>query len=157
MITYQLSALSAVLFETGTTTNYEHRWDCLQSSKGGKRMRGDKSAVSVNPCFANRTSYLNYQEKYIDDTRDCSSFRGSLCTLESPCVPCELDKAIEFGDVWKRCNSCNGTNHNCDFVEGVGPYCYVSVKDLSRIEPCSTCCTRPNPLIFENNNMRVCI
>ena len=137
-----------------------HRWDCLYSEKGGK-VSYDNSE-DHNPCYCAQDDVTGtlvqsisngslacspdtQTFKYLDGTRDCSNAKGPQCSLTSPCTPCEMSKSAEFGDEWMRCRSCTSPlDKRCDFVEGVGPYCYKSSK-RSEIGPCAECCTDPDP------------
>ncbi|CAM9853910.1 unnamed protein product [Ectocarpus sp. 12 AP-2014] len=94
------------------------RWDCLQSTKGGKRADGSGSSFDINPCFCpfgafckNLTSGewvdpsvcpkdgtalcwdINHTpvDLYMKSTRDCTGAQGPSCSLDAPCTPCGLD------------------------------------------------------------------
>jgi hypothetical protein len=84
--------------------------------------------------------------RYLPSTRDCTYAKGASCTHDSPCTPCGIDRAEEFGSRWKRCVSCSPQNSGkCNFVPEIGPYCFKSA--LSReVVPCKTCCTDGTPL-----------
>ena len=83
-----------------------YRYDCLASSKGGKKNEG----------------YGRY--------RDCDFSSGPTCTKEEPCTPCNLDPDLDQ-HVQQRvknelaCRSCgaDASLEKCNFVEGKGPYC----------------------------------
>jgi len=80
-------------------------------------------------------------ERAIPATRDCSRARSATCSLHDPCTPCGLDRAFEFGDRWSRCRNCeNNDMKDCNFVEGVGPYCFADAFKRS-VVPCEQCCT----------------
>lgn len=149
-------------------------WDCLYSQKGGK-VRYDSS--HPNPC------YCEYDDKtvgrlsgtfaiqnkanpnlacnndinafqFLDGTRDCSHSRGPVCSQSDPCMPCELSKALDFGDKWSRCRSClHPDEKQCHFVHGIGPYCYKS-STSKEIVPCAECCTDIEPYFDDNG---ICI
>ncbi|GMI17378.1 hypothetical protein TrLO_g9363 [Triparma laevis f. longispina] len=73
--------------------------------------------------------------------RDCNAARGAMCSPGQPCTPCEWSRKEEFGDRWSRCSMCNSNNDGkCDFVPGVGPYCYKSASSRE-VVPCTKCCT----------------
>lgn len=90
--------------------------------------------------------------KRTDSSRDCRWFEGELCTRDEPCTPCDLDRSC------RTCTS-DGSNANCFFTEGLGPYCKFPVADARnvpgvgeiddrtglRVEilPCTKCCTEP--------------
>lgn len=159
-----LSQLIQASLTLPNRSNYEHlyRWDCLYSDKGGKARYDDNSEEDMNPCYcaqggiagtlvqiANNNSLACSLDPnaiaYLDGTRDCSHSRGSQCSKSFPCTPCEIDKRSEFGDTWMRCRSClSPLDKLCDFVEGVGPYCYMSAE-RKEIGPCSECCTDSDP------------
>mmetsp|Transcript_4025 Transcript_4025/g.5895 ORF Transcript_4025/g.5895 Transcript_4025/m.5895 type:complete len:183 (-) Transcript_4025:90-638(-) len=158
--------LPSHLHSSSGTNNQWHRWGCLKSDKGGKRQWGDVSESSTNPCFFQNNSvrwtiqqdgtdngtFLNdiQVQQYLNPTRDCGNAQGGRCTQNEPCTPCQLSKRIEFGDRWARCQSCS-TKYmgDCNFVHGVGPYCYKSATSRDVI-PCKKCCTEPIPM-FEKN------
>ena len=146
-----------------------YRWECLYSAKGGKRPFDDSRDLYKNPCFNvvsndcvvnhnetmndelnTTTCNVNHVPKYINDTRDCEYGKRSTCTKNSPCVPCGMKYKKEFGDRWKRCKSCSEERYknSCNFVKGVGPYCFKSATSRDVI-PCVECCTKAIP-IFVN-------
>eukprot|EP00752_Nemacystus_decipiens_P008424 g7529.t2 len=97
------------------------RWDCLRSTKGGKRGDSSGGVYDINPCFCPFEAYCknmtsgewldpavcpkdgtakcwdeNQQpvDLYVSSSRDCSAAQGTRCTKEEPCTPCGLT-AIE--------------------------------------------------------------
>jgi hypothetical protein len=142
-----------------------YKWDCLYSHKGGKVSYDDSN--DPNPCFCangNVTGTLSKHNSdgsigcstkiqsfhFLDGTRDCSNARGPQCSKTSPCTPCELSKSEDFGDDWTRCQSCtNPYQRRCNFVEGLGPYCYQS-SAKTEVVRCNECCTDPEPYFDEN-------
>ena len=90
-------------------------------------------------------------EPYISAARDCHQAQRRHCSLSQPCTPCELSRRDEFlhssdssrhDDGWSRCQACSVRNKNgdCNFVAGVGPYCWKNAERLE-VVPCETCCT----------------
>ena len=131
-----------------------HRWDCLYSNKGGKVTWGSQD---INPCYCKKGgekgSLVQNEDgsimcatdiqvsKYADSSRDCANAKGPVCSKSSPCTPCGLSRSEEFGERWERCRPCNyPSDRKCDFVKGVGPYCYKSVTSRE-VVPCNECCT----------------
>lgn len=152
LVTFQFVSFSGSIFRVPRDYAKDgFLWNCLQSNKGGKRVLDDIGVTSMNPCFDYRHNSTNSEQnmnKYIDDTRDCSDFRAGMCTKIDPCIPCEAVYALKFGERWSRCQSCNNgrSNRNCNFREGIGPYCLLS-PDSNEVAPCVTCCTIPAPII----------
>ena len=158
-----------------------YRWDCLESTKGGKiskAMYDEGSERAFNPCYCHSNATCKYKshmrlwnqsdecprdadfvcfENYNletqrayksgdgDDTqadrrkvypllgspkdegfrRDCKFGQKDKCTRQNPCTPCELDKLVAFDAT--RCETCSVFNRgDCNFVPGVGPYCWES-------------------------------
>ena len=90
-------------------------------------------------------------EPYISAARDCHQAQRRHCSLSQPCTPCELSRRDEFlhssdssrhDDGWSRCQACSVRNGygDCNFVAGVGPYCWKNAERLD-VVPCKTCCT----------------
>lgn len=101
--------------------------------------------------------------------RNCLFGERVPCTLRNPCPPCDAatmnlyqtDFMDQFSDennfrFVKSCRPCTSfgsgeNNRECDFVEGVGPYCrfaeIVEYKNYSSYNwvtrPCETCCSEP--------------
>ena len=79
--------------------------------------------------------------------------------LQDPCSPCELEKVLAFGVT--RCETCSVFNDgDCNFVPGVGPYCWESPDYDERggsrkVVPCKQCCTEPyqkdGTLLFDDD------
>jgi len=92
---------------------------------------------------------LKNSEELLDDRRDCEHARGGTCIKNDPCVPCSVKFRSSFGNRWKRCQSCTRNNGNCNFIEGVGPYCFKSATDRRSV-PCTKCCTESEPLANDN-------
>lgn len=65
--------------------------------------------------------------------RDCWAGEGPMCSLEEPCTPC-TDRDIEQ---CRWCGTYDYTELECNFVEGVGPYCRFE----DGVRPCEACCT----------------
>ena len=87
---------------------------------------------------------LNLGKRVVSTERDCSYGRSAKCSKEQPCTPCEADRAVLFDDS-SYCNLCSDINRGrCDFVPGVGPYCYVEPGSAA-VEPCGLCCTHLEP------------
>ena len=147
------------------------RWECLNSSKGGKRPYGDTGEDFLNPCY-NRTNETSSADagtfpfaslcstsdtdgdisksEYIPATRDCQHAQTSLCALENPCTPCELSRRDEFHNSergWDRCQACSLRNNHgeCNFKDGVGPYCWKDAESWE-VVPCKICCTEGTPV-----------
>eukprot|EP00904_Undaria_pinnatifida_P002411 jgi/Undpi1/12170/HiC_scaffold_5.g01846.m1 len=100
------------------------RWDCLQSTKGGKRAHSSASAAfDINPCFCPSSAYCRnmtadvwiydaecpedgtarcwdvnrrYIPLHIDERRDCQAAQGTRCTKTEPCTPCAQNSLREF-------------------------------------------------------------
>lgn len=154
-----------------------HRLECLYSNKGGKRPLNEMSDEYRNPCFnstdeiksnndigdlssldsltlcpstkANKDDIMGI-EPYISAARDCHQAQLRLCSSSQPCTPCELSRRDEFNsDGWSRCQACSVHNGNgdCNFVAGVGPYCWKNGERLE-VVPCETCCTE-NVAMFD--------
>ena len=149
------------------------RWDCLRSDKGGKRPFGIESNEYKHPCynetaavvaeiendylspssprsFCSSTAAAAKYEKYISATRDCQGAKRSTCSLSEPCTPCEISRRNEFSSTWSRCQSCSIRNNfgDCNFRDGVGPYCWKN-GDMLEVIPCEICCTDNMPMIDE--------
>jgi len=181
-----------------------YRWDCLQSTKGGKISRAmfyEGSERALNPCYCHANATCKYKsgvkeyngshplgcpltdeftclEQYafqafktetetkeqrqrkrkvwpyiareaLDEgfRRDCKKGQAARCTRQDPCSPCELEKVLAFGVT--RCETCSVFNNgDCNFVPGVGPYCWESPDYDERggsrkVVPCKQCCTEP--------------
>ena len=136
--------------------------ECLYSNKGGKRPFGDTSDEYRNPCYNSSLGYehrVNEEiEPYISAARDCHQAQRKHCSLSQPCTPCELSRRDEFhssdssrhdADGWSRCQACSVRNGygDCNFVAGVGPYCWKNEERLE-VVPCETCCTE-NVAMFD--------
>jgi hypothetical protein len=196
MITKFLCLL--VFFRTGFKIPILRK-DCVLSNKGGKRAEMDKRELTLHPCWCdgerfhcrdkksgqviadscptdgNAECIANspYREVHlplrVDATRDCDYAQRAACTINNPCTPCEVTRALEFGlapigpfavgsstnretglmeqpglnrtGTWKRCVTCSPqARGDCNFIEGVGPYCYES-PGSRRAVPCKKCCT----------------
>jgi len=88
---------------------------------------------TIDPYYGDKDFRNMYQ-------RDCENGKGSVCTKENPCTPCEIDRLEEFDDA-EPCALCTSTNSgDCGFVEGVGPYCWASSETREVVE-CTQCCT----------------
>ena len=152
-----------------------HRLDCLRSRKGGKRPHGDVSEEYRHPCHngtyegdddayvesyrcpssgagaAAGTTIGTPAPPYISASRDCREGQSNRCTLSQPCVPCEIDRRLEFEGRWSRCRACSMRNRygNCDFVDGLGPYCFATGR-LVEVVPCRRCCTERDAMYDED-------
>jgi len=122
-------------------------------SDGSKFNVSDPAAIHFNTynssevCVDDAGATCEFQglavERFLEDApnRDCDSARGDRCSLSQPCTPCEYSAKSEFGARWSRCATCTAEhNGDCNFVPGVGPYCYKGV-DTREVVPCVTCCT----------------
>jgi hypothetical protein len=147
------------------------RVDCEKSSKGGKRALNSYQQYDVNPCFCvsgagtcvsvttglvlstNSSCPTDGSYKctsldgagdisvYLGYDRNCNGGQGVSCTQDQPCYPCELDAVVAFQS--ERCRTCSTDfKGDCNFVEGVGPYCYSS-PNSRKVVPCKKCCTEP--------------
>jgi len=157
-----------------------HRSDCIDSSKGGKRPGKSSSSEDLNPCFCNSaagnictikatgkvltsgscptdgtatcaTSKGSKVHLYVPNLRNCKGGQEPHCTKDQPCYPCDREYLYKWG-AGQRCRSCSSQNTGkCNFVPGVGPYCFVpsatSNGTTLNVEPCKTCCTDPTVLI----------
>lgn len=143
------------------------RLDCLHSMKGGKRPLGSTSDEFRHPCNANSTegvgssegtmcpssklqTNISFAEPFISATRDCQSAQHGVCSISEPCTPCELSRFDEFhksAHGWSRCQVCAFANFfgACDFVNGVGPYCWKDAVSY-KVVPCTKCCTDAIPV-----------
>mmetsp|Transcript_33274 Transcript_33274/g.43873 ORF Transcript_33274/g.43873 Transcript_33274/m.43873 type:complete len:240 (-) Transcript_33274:260-979(-) len=121
----------------------EERHTCLDSN--GNALEG----ISWEMCPVDGTCIRNiggYQSQYRSTRdfenmyeRDCDDGRGAECTKQEPCTPCESDRLREFDA--PDCGLCWTLNDgDCNFVEGVGPYCWAS-PDTREVVPCTQCCT----------------
>ena len=127
-----------------TSENRDIWWKkgCINSDKGGKEKGG---------------------------FRDCWTVQGEECTKEEPCTPCDHTQMnarttnelrdLEGEYMYRQMESCRScekigsgkANYDCNFVEGVGPYCkyydctsYIGYSNcFSRVRPCETCCSVP--------------
>jgi hypothetical protein len=82
--------------------------------------------------------------RYVPSLRDCRGGQKQYCTIDEPCTPCEADTLSTFKN--GRCRTCSSQNSaECHFVPGEGPYCLIS-PDSKAVEPCSKCCTEPDPV-----------
>ena len=100
--------------------------------------------------------------RLLDDTRDCHNSEGAYCTKAEPCTPCEVAKqhalgfpkvnpATELDLLDGRCATCASEwDGNCNFVEGLGPYCRKGTTD--DIEPCGRCCSEQPVYPFASTN-----
>ena len=87
-------------------------------------------------------------DRFISPLRNCDGGSGPECTIQDPCFPCELDTITSF--LGGRCQACTTDNPgNCNFVPGVGPYCFESV-DSFKVVPCTRCCTPNTPILVGN-------
>ncbi len=96
-----------------------HRFDCLNSEKGGKRARGDESTKAKNPCFA----HMNSTCKLADDTI-------ILINSTNATVQCIADESAENkfnGEVIERYLS---DSRDCGSARG---------DECSMSQPCTPC------------------
>lgn len=90
-------------------------------------------------------------DPFIPATRDCPHAQLDLCSFTHPCTPCELSRGLEFRNsrqhVWSRCQTCSAANSfgECDFIDGIGPYCWKSSFSWD-VVPCVKCCTDGTPM-----------
>lgn len=99
---------------------------------------------NTTSCVANNGTEI---ESTVPTTRDCQGGFGTKCSMAQPCQPCELSYIREHKV--SRCRQCSSVNDgNCNFEEGVGPYCYVSPTSKA-VEPCRKCCTEPTPVVVD--------
>ena len=164
-IIYLLRLLSNASISVGTNNRRSNksirRLECLYSNKGGKRPFGDTGDEYRNPCYNSSLGYehrVNEIEPYISAARDCHQAQRKHCSLSQPCTPCELSRRDEFhnsdssrhDDGWSRCQACSVRNGNgdCNFVVGVGPYCWKNAERLE-VVPCETCCTERYVAMFD--------
>mmetsp|Transcript_6659 Transcript_6659/g.14572 ORF Transcript_6659/g.14572 Transcript_6659/m.14572 type:complete len:234 (-) Transcript_6659:2316-3017(-) len=151
-----------------------HRTDCLESGKGGKRPSKEVKEIDQNPCYclssvANCTDVVTGLDisnvtcpfdgsatcstrstgveikPYHSRKRDCQGGQRPSCTMDEPCTPCERSRLLEFGA--SRCRTCS-TDFlgNCNFIPGVGPYCFES-HGYKHVVACTQCCTEAETLI----------
>jgi hypothetical protein len=156
-----------------------HRTDCIESGKGGKRMGKTSLTEDKNPCFCNAetgnvctiiatgavvsagscpidgtarctTKGGDKVHRFVPNLRNCKGGQAAYCTKDQPCYPCEREHLYKWG-MGQRCRSCSSQNNGeCNFVPGVGPYCFATTSDGSMtkvVEPCKKCCTEPTVLI----------
>ncbi|CAN0371905.1 unnamed protein product, partial [Pylaiella littoralis] len=122
------------------------RWDCLRSTKGGKRGDTSTSVFDINPCFCPFDGYCKNitsdqwvdpsvcpkdstascwdanqvpVDLYITSTRDCTAAQGMSCTKEEPCTPCDLN-TIE-GFLSARGSSSGNANHGVSRCRSCAP------------------------------------
>lgn len=93
-------------------------------------------------------------DPFISAFRDCHQGRPPVCSYTNPCTPCELSRREEFQESlhgWSRCQACSLANNDgeCNFVKGVGPYCWKNALAWE-VVPCKKCCTEGGPVIDEN-------
>ena len=109
--------------------------------------------ASGSKCHTSEGVRIN---KFIDSRRDCQSGRGPTCTMKQPCTPCGVEYQPIFGDRWSRCQQCSSLNNGkCDFVPGVGPYCFKGA-DTREVVPCVSCCTEPELIWEVEDGVSVC-
>lgn len=92
-------------------------------------------------------------ESFISDARDCHQSKSSQCSLAEPCVPCELSRRGEFHSSshgWSRCQACSIRNKfgDCNFIDGVGPYCWENAQSWEVVQ-CKKCCTESVMMLDE--------
>lgn len=117
------------------------RKDCLYSTKGGR--------VPYD-CFVNDNCHMrpSCRQDLLMWHRDCLIGEGPLCTKDRPCTPCDL-YTIKLFDGWIQdekiggCQACSQSNDgDCNFIEGVGPYCWKDHhRRMHEVVPCTKCCT----------------
>jgi hypothetical protein len=98
---------------------------------------------SSSLCSSSRTTAVT--DPFISATRDCDNAQSSQCSYSQPCTPCELSRFKEFSESsrgWDRCQACSIKNRfgDCNFVHGLGPYCWKDA-DGWEVVPCRKCCT----------------
>ena len=108
---------------------------------------GYNASATSDLCIEDPAATCTFKNKEIlrfleeSPQRDCNSARGGRCSPGQPCTPCEWSRKEEFGERWSRCSICNSNNvGKCNFVPGVGPYCYKSATSRE-VVPCTKCCT----------------
>jgi hypothetical protein len=98
--------------------------------------------------------------------RDCGFGQHAHCTKAEPCTPCDMadvakyDPALGAGLTASarsqgyigRCRTCSKEHTgDCNFVEGVGPYCKADALG-TKIEPCKKCCSDKPLYPFASTN-----
>ena len=106
-------------------------------------IEADLTPSSIKSLCSTNTKH----EQFISPTRDCHTNQRSTCSLSEPCTPCEISRRDEFPSTWSRCQSCSIRNNfgDCNFRDGVGPYCWKN-GDLVEVIPCEICCTDNTPM-----------
>ena len=138
-------------------TSEEYRNPCFNITNDDV---GDLLSQSLTLCASTKTNDNDNTieiEPYISAARDCHQAQRMHCSLVQPCTPCELSRRDEFhssdssrhDDGWSRCQACSVRNGygDCNFVAGVGPYCWKNAERLEAV-PCETCCTE-NVAMFD--------
>ncbi|KAL3808812.1 hypothetical protein ACHAXA_001121 [Cyclostephanos tholiformis] len=102
-------------------------------------------------CQASGEAIIDTSPSYVSSARDCDMGQSNRCTLAEPCVPCEIERRREFQRRWSRCQACSVRNDygRCNFVDGVGPYCYAN-GDGTDVVPCRKCCTEKMAIYDED-------
>jgi hypothetical protein len=139
----------------GNSTQYEDMNPCFCYGTNANCYTTVKNSnkiydLSTEKCPFDGTAKCNQGPKHSDrihrwvpSLRDCHGGQWAQCSKEQPCTPCERETLSTFKQ--GRCRTCSTQNTGeCNFVQGVGPYCLVS-PNSKEIEPCKTCCTEPEP------------
>ena len=138
--------------------------DCFDSQTNARLPSGDCPTDGSAECRVT-SPYTIYLPLRVDAQRDCEVAQPPACTIQNPCTPCEVESALTFGlapigrepssggmgrmeapilnrtGIWKRCVTCSPQNTgDCNFIEGVGPYCFESPGSRHAI-PCKRCCS----------------
>ncbi len=148
------------LLTFGDISNSTDANGCFSEASSGSRC-DDSSNSSVRygetlhrsmpyPCHMTYPGKMDLSsvDPFISSFRDCHQAQPPTCTYDNPCTPCDISRREEFLESligWSRCRACSLANNDgeCNFVEGVGPYCW---KDALAWEvvPCKKCCTEGN-------------
>ncbi|KAJ1460217.1 hypothetical protein M885DRAFT_510022 [Pelagophyceae sp. CCMP2097] len=125
---------------------------CFCHATARCRIRATNAFIDPLTCPRDGTAECSEQDGYIigrqggkkeqRTDRDCKQGRGSKCTKEEPCTPCDLDELATGYDQF-FCAFCTDVNKgDCKFRQDTGPYCYASPGSRD-VVPCKRCCTPP--------------
>jgi len=140
----------------GCSNETIHGINCNKPSNSSINHGGPLHYSLSYPCQMKTSGMLDSlsADPFISAFRDCHQARPPTCSYTNPCTPCEMSRREEFQESmhgWSRCRACSLANNEgeCNFIEGVGPYCWKDALEWE-VVPCKKCCTKGGPIIDEN-------